>query len=114
MLKKLFLSSILVLSLSGCALIQGPVEKSTIIPLRSGNPATVIDKDKVSTIKTDDGKVQIVDDKSHKVIVQGVIGDMNLQGFDVIDDATLLYYQNLHKLYGADYQKRLANGEFNK
>ena len=108
----------MLIGLSGCfenGLVRiGPTTQTNFIPLQSGNPAMVVQKDQVNVIKTDDGKTQIVDENTGHVIIQGTVGDMELQGFDVIDDPTLQYYQNLHKLYGSDYQKRLANGEFNK
>lgn len=117
MIKKIVLSSILLFSVVGCAengsLVRiGPTTQTTFVPMIAGNPATVIQRDKVSVIKTADGKTtQIIDENTGHVIVQGVVGDMELQGFDVIDDPTLQYYQMLHKLYGSDYQKKLANGE---
>lgn len=118
---RLLLSSLVLCSLllaTGC-----PKEVETVWA-KTGTPARVIDKkevkvtDKDKNPKTVTGE-QIVDDSPVEHLITKDNGEIetsksSLKGLMVIDESTLEYYKTLDKLYGADYRRRMAAGEFDK
>jgi hypothetical protein len=114
----IILATTLTLSLCSCV-----TERETVWA-EPGEPARVTDIKEVKTTDKDNDPntvrgETILDDTKLSHIIKTSKGEdktskASLKGMCVIDEPTLMYYKELHRLYGKDFQRRKAAGEFDK
>ncbi len=107
---------VLIFCILGCeSLVRvGPTIQDNATIIRTGTPATIIDKQNTEVLESNDGKVQIIDKNTRKIVVEGKVTSGDLSGLCVIDQATLDYYLALHRLFKDQFlqmqaQQKLTN-----